>query len=169
VPKRLESGISPVEPAFKFKQNYAAGLFFFPVPGDGLLSEIGTSVVNFHFVLSLGWFGQSGNLAPSAIAISTPQQTLRYTPNLSLMSPFQGTAVPLAFNECVYASKHSPTLEERNFNSLAVAVPYHTGEKVAGRRMPPFLYYQVIAVEIPRCRYSLPPLTILSFKRHSLA
>jgi hypothetical protein len=109
----------------QFKQIYAAGLFFFPVPGDGLLSDIGSSVVDFHFVVSLGWFGQSGNLAPSAIAISKPQQTLRYTPNLSLMSPFQGTAVPLAFNECVYASKHSPTLEERNFNSLAVAVPYH--------------------------------------------
>ncbi len=42
-------------------------------------------------VVYRGWFGQLGKIALLVMIISEPQQTLLYTPNPSLISPFCGT------------------------------------------------------------------------------
>src|SRR5947207_11082262 len=52
----------------------------------------------FQTMLSLGWPGQSGNVAPSRMMISWPQHTLLYTPNLSLISPFWGMIVDIIYH-----------------------------------------------------------------------
>src|SRR5205823_676028 len=94
-----------------------------------ITSAISTSSV-FHTVDSLGWLAQSGNVAPSRIMISRPQQTFRYTPNFEFTSPLLGigrTVHPSLnhLKQVIRFSIHSAKIEVSEFNRLSVAGKCH--------------------------------------------
>src|SRR5438094_8274694 len=57
-------------------RGYAAGLLLFLALGSSIARGNRSSLGDFHSVVSLGWFGQSGNIAPSTSTISKTKHRL---------------------------------------------------------------------------------------------